>query len=80
MWGSSSSEVASHFQQNFQSISTFSPTSHLTPDCPTMANEVPVCMRVLLWYVANNGTTFHHTDSVSVVTIAILSLKSKLFT
>ena len=39
---------------------------------------VPVCTRELSWYVANDSTTFHHTDSVSVMIIAILSLKSEL--
>ena len=34
--------------------------------------------RELSWYMSNNSTTFHHTDSMSVMTIAILSLKSEL--
>ena len=39
---------------------------------------VEVCTRKLSRYVANNVTTIHHTDSVSVVTIAFLSHKNEL--
>ena len=44
-----------------------------------MSDEIPVCMRELSWYVPNDSITFHYTDSVSVVTIFILSLQSELF-
>ena len=37
-----------------------------------------VSTRELSGYVANDGTIFHHADSVSVMTITVFSLKSEL--
>ena len=45
-----------------------------------MFDEVPMCTREPSRYMTNNVPTFHHTDSVLVMAIAILTFYHKLLT